>query len=183
MLSKKECFGDERHLCAGRLQCAGLVQKLVREQWIGAVVHLAADSLVGESMTRQDKYFQNNLINGINFLTALIEAGVRWFILSSTAAVYGGPKYSPIDEAHPTQPVNVYSGTKLMLEQVLSWYEWAYNLRYFPPVLIREGSGGTSGRFEPDSTNLGWRTRYGELDDMVCTAWNWHWSHPQRDGK
>ncbi|AGL02725.1 UDP-glucose 4-epimerase GalE [Desulfoscipio gibsoniae] len=107
-----------------------LVGELVKQHQINAVVHLAADSLVGESMTRPDKYCRNNLGNGIEFLTALVDAGVRQFILSSTAAVYGEPEYTPIDEAHPTRPVNVYGGTKLMLEQILGWYEHAYGLRF-----------------------------------------------------
>ncbi|MFZ5633037.1 MAG: UDP-glucose 4-epimerase GalE [Bacillota bacterium] len=107
-----------------------LVRDLVREYQITAVVHLAADSLVGESMSRPEKYCQNNLGNGIGFLTALVEAGVGQFILSSTAAVYGEPEYTPIDENHPTRPVNVYGGTKLMLEEILGWYGRAYGLRY-----------------------------------------------------
>lgn len=107
-----------------------LVGELVKQYQINAVVHLAADSLVGESMTRPDKYCRNNLGNGVEFLTALVKAGVRQFILSSTAAVYGEPEYTPIDEAHTTRPINVYGGTKLMLEQILSWYERAFGLRY-----------------------------------------------------
>lgn len=55
---------------------------------------------------------------------------MRHFILSSTAAVYGEPEYTPIDEEHPTKPVNVYGGTKLMLEEILSWYDRAYGLKY-----------------------------------------------------
>lgn len=109
---------------------AALVRELADEYKITAAVHLAADSLVGESMARPDKYCRNNLNNGINLLTALVEAGVRQFILSSTAAVYGNPEYTPIDEAHPTKPVNVYGGTKLMLEEILGWYDQAYGLRY-----------------------------------------------------
>lgn len=109
---------------------AGLVRELANEYRITAAVHLAADSLVGESMARPDKYCQNNLGSGINLLTALVEAGVRQFILSSTAAVYGEPEYTPIDEAHPAKPVNVYGGTKLMLEQILNWYDRAYGLRF-----------------------------------------------------
>jgi len=108
----------------------GLVKEIVKENRISAVVHLAADSLVGESMVRPEIYCRNNLGNGIEFITALVEAGVRRFILSSTAAVYGEPEYTPIDEEHPVRPVNVYGATKLMLEQILSWYERAYGLRY-----------------------------------------------------
>lgn len=107
-----------------------LVEELVKDYGIETVVHLAADSLVGESMARPDKYCRNNLGNGINFITALAEAGVKQFILSSTAAVYGEPEYTPIDEDHPARPVNVYGGTKLMLEQILEWHHRAFGLRY-----------------------------------------------------
>jgi len=109
---------------------ANLVKDLVDEYQITAVVHLAADSLVGESMDNPAKYCRNNIGHGITFLNALVEAGVRQFILSSTAAVYGEPEYTPIDEEHPTKPVNVYGGTKLMLEEILGWYDRAYGLRY-----------------------------------------------------
>lgn len=80
---------------------ANLVKDLVDEYQITAVVHLAADSLVGESMDNPAKYCRNNLGHGITFLKALVEAGVRQFILSSTAAVYGEPEYTPIDEETP----------------------------------------------------------------------------------
>jgi UDP-glucose 4-epimerase len=94
------------------------------------VVHLAADSLVGESMVKPARYCRNNLINGINLLDALIGRGVCCFIFSSTAAVYGEPQEVPITEDHPARPVNVYGATKLMLENVLDWYDRAYGLRY-----------------------------------------------------
>ncbi|WP_051273583.1 UDP-glucose 4-epimerase GalE [Desulfotruncus alcoholivorax] len=129
---------------------ARLVRELVREHGISAVVHLAADSLVGESMIKPDKYCKNNLGNGISFLTALIEAGVRRFILSSTAAVYGEPEYTPIDEAHPARPVNVYGGTKLMLEQILGWYERAYGLRYVSLRYFNAAGADPDGRIGED---------------------------------
>lgn len=86
----------------------GLIKELVREYKVNTVIHLAADSLVGESMDKPDKYCRNNLVSGISLITSLVEAGVRRYILSSTAAVYGEPEYTPIDENHPTRPVNVY---------------------------------------------------------------------------
>lgn len=129
---------------------AALVKELVQGHRIGAVVHLAADSLVGESMEKPDKYCRNNLGNGINLLTALAEAGVRHFILSSTAAVYGEPEYTPIDEAHPARPVNVYGGTKLMLEQILGWYERAYGLRYISLRYFNAAGADPGGRIGED---------------------------------
>lgn len=107
-----------------------LIIKLIRDHKIEAVMHFAGDSLVGESMSRPDIYCLNNLGSGIGLLTALVEAGVRKFILSSTAAVYGEPEYTPIDEEHPARPVNVYGGTKLMLEEILRWYAQAFGLKY-----------------------------------------------------
>ncbi|MCF8022832.1 MAG: UDP-glucose 4-epimerase GalE [Clostridiales bacterium] len=107
-----------------------LVKDIVEMHDIDAAIHLAASSLVGESMENPDKYYLNNVSNGINFLSALLHTGVRKFIFSSTAAVYGEPEYNPIDEDHPLCPINVYGKTKLMLENILEDYDQAYGMRY-----------------------------------------------------
>jgi UDP-glucose 4-epimerase len=94
-----------------------------------AVVHMAADSLVGESMQQPGAYYRNNLVAGLGLLDAMIEAGVTKLVFSSTAAVYGDPDRQPIDEDAPTHPTNTYGQTKLSLERALPWYARAHGLR------------------------------------------------------
>jgi UDP-glucose 4-epimerase len=95
-----------------------------------AVIHMAADSLVGESMQRPTKYFRNNVINSLNLAEAVVEAGVGLLVFSSTAAVYGEPETVPITEDFPTAPTNVYGETKLAFERILRWLERIHGLRW-----------------------------------------------------
>src|SRR3954470_20373458 len=95
-----------------------------------AVVHMAADSLVGESVTHPAKYYRNNVVAGLALLDAMREVGVRHLVFSSTAAVYGEPAKQPIEESDPTAPTNPYGETKLAFERALACYERAYGLRY-----------------------------------------------------
>jgi UDP-glucose 4-epimerase len=95
-----------------------------------AVIHMAADSLVGESMQRPIKYFRNNVINSLNLAEAVVEAGVGSLVFSSTAAVYGEPETVPITEDFATAPTNVYGETKLSFERALRWLERVHGLRW-----------------------------------------------------
>jgi UDP-glucose 4-epimerase len=97
---------------------------------IEAVIHMAADSLVGESVQNPSKYFRNNFVNGLELLDAMNECGVRKVVFSSTAAVYGEPQKQPIEESDPTNPTNPYGESKLAFERALQWYEKAYGIRY-----------------------------------------------------
>lgn len=104
-----------------------------------AVIHLAAFKAAGESMLYPEKYSVNNLVGTINLLNAVSASPIRKIIFSSSAAVYGEPKYLPIDEQHPTEPINYYGFTKLEIERLLSWYDQLKNikfaaLRYFNAV-------------------------------------------------
>jgi UDP-glucose 4-epimerase len=101
-----------------------------------AVVHLAALKAAGESMTEPERYARNNLAGTINLLNAATEAGVNKLVFSSSAAVYGEPRYLPVDEDHPTDPTNFYGFTKLEIERLLAWYDAlrglrSVSLRYF----------------------------------------------------
>jgi UDP-glucose 4-epimerase len=114
-----------------------LYQKL-REAMKGqdAAVYLAAFKAVGESMIKPEKYSVNNIIGTMNLLNAASEAGLKYIIFSSSAAVYGEPEYLPIDEKHPTNPENYYGFTKLEIEKFLGWYDRlrgirSASLRYF----------------------------------------------------
>ena len=117
-------------LCVGRIDDRALVVELCRRERIDAAIHLAARSLVAESVADPAGYYESNLLGSLRLLDALREAGVKRFVLSSTAAVYGLPRATPITEDMPTLPVNPYGETKLALEQALKWYARAYGLRY-----------------------------------------------------
>jgi UDP-glucose 4-epimerase len=94
-----------------------------------AVMHFASFIQVGESVLHPARYYQNNVVNTLTLLEAMRTHGVQRFIFSSTAATFGEPQYSPIDEVHPQHPINPYGRTKWMVEQVLADYEKAYGLR------------------------------------------------------
>ncbi len=108
-------------LDAGRLRAA--------LSGMDAVVHMAADSLVGESVKDPAKYYRNNVVAGLALLEGMRAAGVDKLVFSSTAAVYGEPARQPIEESDPTEPTNPYGATKLAFEQALRWYSQAYGLR------------------------------------------------------
>ncbi len=95
-----------------------------------AVIHLAAFKAAGESMIYPEKYSVNNLVGTINLLNAISASPIRKIIFSSSAAVYGEPKYLPMDEQHPTEPVSYYGFTKLEIERFLSWYDQLKNLKF-----------------------------------------------------
>lgn len=96
---------------------------------IEAVVHMAANALVGESMAEPATYYRNNLTGGLVLLDAMRAAGVETIVFSSSAAVYGNAEKQPIDEDDPLQPTNPYGETKLAFERALGWYGQAYGLR------------------------------------------------------
>jgi UDP-glucose 4-epimerase len=95
-----------------------------------AVVHLAALKAAGESMTAPEKYSWNNLNGTVNVLNAMCAARIEILAFSSSAAVYGEPRYLPIDENHPTNPENFYGFTKLEIERILGWYERLKGIRF-----------------------------------------------------
>lgn len=108
----------------------------VLSQGFDAVMHFASFIQVGESVQQPDKYYRNNVTYTLGLLDAMRAHGVNKFIFSSTAATFGEPQYTPIDERHPQQPINPYGRTKLMVEQALADYDKAYGfksvcLRYF----------------------------------------------------
>jgi UDP-glucose-4-epimerase GalE len=97
---------------------------------IEAVMHFAAFIEVGESVADPSKYYANNLAGSLQLIRALVRHGIRHLVFSSSAAVYGNPQHVPIDENHPTHPVNPYGWTKRMVETMLADFERAYGLRW-----------------------------------------------------
>ncbi|GEL07544.1 UDP-glucose 4-epimerase GalE [Salisediminibacterium halotolerans] len=105
------------------------VSKVFAEQPIDAVMHFAANSLVGESVEKPLKYYQNNVGGAAVLLEVMAEYGVDKIVFSSTAATYGNPVNVPIRETDPTVPTNPYGETKLAVEKMLKWSEDAYGIR------------------------------------------------------
>jgi UDP-arabinose 4-epimerase len=117
-------------LVEGDLADPEAIRRALTEHAVEAVIHFAAYAYVGESMTDPGKYFRNNVAGTINLLDAMVAAGVRDLVFSSTCATYGEPQEVPISESHPQNPVNPYGETKLAVERMLRWYGQAHGLRY-----------------------------------------------------
>jgi UDP-glucose-4-epimerase GalE len=101
----------------------------IREHRVDAVMHFAAWLSVGESVKDPGAYYHNNVVGALAVLRAMVGAGVKHLVFSSTAAVFGNPEETPITEAHPTRPINAYGETKLAIERALPHFERAYGLR------------------------------------------------------
>ncbi|GAB6929437.1 UDP-glucose 4-epimerase GalE [Paenibacillus sp. JCM 10914] len=117
-------------LYEGDLRDKGLLKQLFSENDIDAVIHFAANSLVGESMKNPVKYYDNNVYGTLCLLEAMEEAGVKRIVFSSTAATYGEPEKVPIEEADRTLPTNVYGETKLTMERMMSWFDTVLGIKY-----------------------------------------------------
>lgn len=113
-----------------------------------AVMHFAANALVGESMQNPSKYFRNNVAYGINLLDAMVAAKVPRLIFSSTCAIFGPPERLPIDETTPMRPINPYGESKLAFEKIMRWYDEIHGLKF---VSLRYfNAAGASGKFGED---------------------------------
>ena len=111
-------FGDKK-----------LLRRIFNQYNIDIVFHFAAYIDVGESVIHPARYYQNNVGATLNLLDVMCAHNISNLIFSSSAAVYGEPLYTPVDIHHPTNPVNAYGRTKLMIEEILKDYEQAYSLR------------------------------------------------------
>jgi UDP-glucose 4-epimerase len=117
-------------LIEGDLQMREEIESAFRQTSPDAVMHFAANALVGESMQNPSKYFRNNVSAGVNLLDAMIAAGCKRLVFSSTCATFGTPDRVPIDETLPQRPINPYGESKLMFEKVLRWYDEIHGLTY-----------------------------------------------------
>lgn len=113
----------------GDLQNKSDLKKVFEEFKIDSVIHFAACSQVGESVSNPQKYYFNNVYGTLNLLEAMLNNEVKKIVFSSTAATYGEPVYTPIDEKHPQNPINPYGQSKLMIEKILDDYNKAYGLK------------------------------------------------------
>ena len=131
------------------------VTHLLQTTTFDAVFHFAAKALIPESVANPGIFFDVNVASGIAFLESLRKSGVKRFVFSSSAAVYGSPQSVPIDEDQPKSPVNSYGATKLMFERILEWYARAYGwtavaFRYFNA----SGAVGNAGENHQPETHI-----------------------------
>jgi UDP-glucose 4-epimerase len=135
-------------LVTGDLQERCDVEDALEEAKPDAVMHFAANALVGESMTNPSKYFRNNFIGGLNLIDAMMAVGCKRLVFSSTCATFGIPDSVPIDESMPQRPINPYGESKLHFEKALRWYDEIHGLKY---VALRYfNAAGASERFGED---------------------------------
>lgn len=137
-------------LINGDIHDLDFLEHIMYEYEIDAVMHFAASSLVGESMENPGRYYYNNVAGTLSLLDAMRKGGVDAIVFSSTAAVYGEPEQSPIEEECVTKPSNVYGRTKLMIEQMLADYDSAYDLRYVALRYFNAAGAAESGRIGED---------------------------------
>ena len=125
---KKSVLGGKFY--HGDLRDPEFLDRVFSENEIEAVIHFAADSLVGESVSDPLKYYNNNVVSTLRLLTKMKEASVNKIVFSSTAATYGEPENIPILETDRTMPTNPYGETKLTVEKALKWADAAYGTKY-----------------------------------------------------
>ena len=130
---------------------AGLADVL-KAKGIEGVMHFAAHSQVGESMKDPMIYYENNVVGSFRLIESVRKAGVKYFVFSSTAAVYGEPEVVPIKEDARLAPTNVYGRTKLMIEQMLRDYSDIYGLRYVALRYFNAAGADQSGEIGEDHT-------------------------------
>jgi UDP-glucose 4-epimerase len=129
----------------GDLSDASGIARALTESRAEAIIHFAANALVGESMVNPGKYFSNNVGNAIHLLNSAIGAGVKKFVFSSTCATYGPPEKIPMTEDLPQRPINPYGESKLLVEKMLRWYHEIHGLEF---VAFRYfNAAGASARF------------------------------------
>ncbi len=129
----------------GDIKDKELLKEIIKKYNIETVIHLAADSLVGESVENPKKYYNNNFINGLTLLEAMKESGLSDIIFSSTAAVYGNPQEIPITEDHPKEPTNPYGESKLFFEKALESYS-VYGINYVSLRYFNAAGADSSGK-------------------------------------
>jgi UDP-glucose 4-epimerase len=117
-------------LVVGDLADRADLDRLFRSQTIDAVMHFAALIEAGESMKTPESFFRNNTANALTLLEAMLAAGVKRLVFSSTAALFGNPERTPIEEDDPVRPTNAYGESKLLVERMLAWFHQIHRLRY-----------------------------------------------------
>ena len=126
----REAVHPQARFYQGDIRDRAFLDSLFEQESIDCVIHFAANSLVGESMTKPLKYYDNNLCGTKVLLESMVAHGIDKIVFSSTAATYGEPENIPILETDPTHPTNTYGETKLSMERMFHWVGQAHGLRY-----------------------------------------------------
>lgn len=126
----REALHPKAKFYEGDIRDFNFLNNMFKENEIEGVIHFAANSLVGESMTNPLKYYNNNVHGTEILLKAMIENGVKKIVFSSTAATYGEPEKTPIVETDKTEPTNTYGETKLAMEKMIRWTDIAHGMKY-----------------------------------------------------
>ncbi|MGO4540768.1 UDP-glucose 4-epimerase GalE [Paenibacillus sp. 2TAB19] len=137
-------------LYEGDLRDAAFLDRVFQENEIDAVIHFAANSLVGESMKDPGKYYHNNVFGTLCLLEKMNEYNVRKIVFSSTAATYGEPESVPIDEFDRTLPTNAYGETKLAMEKMMKWFDVAHNIKFVSLRYFNAAGAHESGKIGED---------------------------------
>ncbi|MDU5141297.1 MAG: UDP-glucose 4-epimerase GalE [Paenibacillus dendritiformis] len=137
-------------LHVGDIRDKAFLEGVFRQHKFDAVIHFAAYSLVGESMSNPAKYYDNNVHGTQVLLEAMQQFGVKRIVFSSTAATYGEPERTPIEESFATNPTNVYGETKLTMERMMRWFDRVHGIRYVSLRYFNAAGAHESGRIGED---------------------------------
>ena len=141
-------MGGKLHV--GDLRDKAFLDQVFQENQIEAVIHFAANSLVGESMANPGKYYHNNVYGTLCLLEKMQQYGVNKIVFSSTAATYGEPERTPIEENDRTFPTNAYGETKLAMEKMMKWFDVAHGVKYVALRYFNACGAHESGRIGED---------------------------------
>ncbi|MGA8164399.1 MAG: UDP-glucose 4-epimerase GalE [Waddliaceae bacterium] len=147
------CSGDKSSVIAGKfiegdIGDEAALDQLFSRHSIDAVMHFAAHSDVEESVRNPAKYYRNNVANTLTLLETQLKYSIKYFVFSSSAAIFGQPRESLISEDHPRFPINPYGESKLMVEKILHDYEAAYGLRYCSLRYFNAAGGDPEGHIK-----------------------------------
>lgn len=134
----------------GDIRDKEFLDKLFEREKIDYVIHFAADALVGESMENPLKYYDNNLYGTMVLLKSMIEHDVKKIVFSSTCATYGQPEIVPITENEKQSPTNAYGETKLAMEKMMKWTDYAHGLKYVALRYFNAAGAHKSGKIGED---------------------------------
>jgi len=146
----QEAIHPKASFYQGDIRDKGFLREVFSKEQIEGVIHFAANSIVGESMTNPIKYFNNNVYGTQVLLEVMNEFAVKHIVFSSTAATYGEPEQVPITEDMPTNPTNAYGETKLTMEKIMKWCDIAYGIKFVSLRYFNVAGSRTSGEIGED---------------------------------